>query len=99
MATRVDSDRAGIRLTIQALTADGWQLNRVAWDGDYEQVTGLDDALDLITDLDDSLLVVRRGEESGWVRFVLGNDPAEVVCDYTVNLEVVDRMLDNWDMS
>lgn len=84
------SDKAGIRHTIRVLTADGWTLTEVQSPGDDpEPVKGEADALALITDLDDAFLVVERGDEVGWVRFVQGNDPIEVVCDYTVNLTAV----------
>lgn len=38
---------------------------------------------------DEDWLILRRGKESGWVRFVYGNGGYDVVNDYTVNLEPV----------
>ena len=92
------SDRAGVRRTINTLTRDGWKMAFVTSPGeDKDPVTGPEAALDEIMNLDDAFLIVTRGEEEeGWVRFVMGNDPVEVVCDYTVNLTVVDDMLDTW---
>ena len=91
------TDRAGVRRTINTLTLDGWTMTHITSPGeDKDPVTGPKEALDEIMNLDDAFLIVERGEESGWVRFVMGNDPVEVVCDYTVNLTVVDKMLDTW---
>ena len=91
------SDRAGVRYTINTLDLDGWKMVHVTTTGgEREPVTGLKEALDEIMNLDDAFLIVERDGEQGWVRFVMGNDPVEVVCDYTVNLTVVDSMLDTW---
>lgn len=91
------SDRAGIRRTVNALTLDGWTMAFVTTPGeDREPVASPKAALDEIMNLDDAFLIVERDGEQGWVRFVMGNDPVEVVCDYTVNLTVVDDMLDTW---
>ena len=91
------TDAGGIRQTIRALVADGWTLDRVEFGDEPEPVRNETEALAIITDLDDAFLVVTRGEESGWVRFVMGNEPYEVVCDYTINLECVTRLTSGWD--
>lgn len=42
-------------------------------------------------------LYVRKGDETGWVFFVLGNDPEEVINNHTINLsEPLDRLMDSW---
>jgi hypothetical protein len=40
---------------------------------------------------EDYLFVFRPGEaaRSGWVRFIYGNGPGEVINDYTTNLETI----------
>jgi hypothetical protein len=91
------TDAGGIRQTIRALVADGWRLDRVEFGDEPEPVRNETEAMAIITNLDDAFLVVTRGEESGWVRFVMGNDPEEVVCDYTINLECVQRLTSGWD--
>ena len=91
------TDAGGIRQTIRALVADGWTLDRVEFGEDPEPVRNETEAMEIITDLDDAFLVVTKGEESGWVRFVMGNEPPEVVCDYTINLECVGRLISGWD--
>lgn len=48
--------------------------------------------------VDDAFLVVEKGTERGWVRFVMGNDPDEVVCDYTIKLEgALAPMFERWN--
>jgi|SRR5690606_24196318 len=93
------SDRAGIRQAIRALKTDDWEVSSV-WDGGEETfVKGEQEAIAAITAVDDArLYVVRRfGErEHGWVRFVLGNEPDEVMADWTVNLTALDALLDRW---
>lgn len=91
------TDRGGIQQTIRALVADGWQLDRVYDGGDEDQpVTTEPAAIEAITAVDDAYLHVKRGDETGWVRFVLGNAPDEVVSDYTTNLEAVDTLTRSW---
>lgn len=90
------SDTAGIRQVIRALKADGWELAFV-FDGEEDvTVTGEREAIDAITAVDDAYLNVERNGTTGWVRFVLGNAPDEVVCDYTTNLTVVDMLTSGW---
>lgn len=96
------TDRGGIQQTIRALVADGWQL-RYVYDGEERvKVTNEPEAIDAITAVDDAALHVARGAKgtperaTGWVRFVMGNDPDEVVCDYTTNLECVDALTNGW---
>lgn len=98
-------DRDGIAMSMNALLNNGWDLFQV-WDGE-EYVDIFDNnqntALDAIMAVDDAMLIVRRpaidhgsGYESGWVRFVLGNDPGEVICDYTTNLTEIDKLINTW---
>jgi hypothetical protein len=91
------SDKAGIRQAIRALKADGWELAFVN-DGDYEDVavSTETEAIDAITAVDDASLHVTKGTDTGWVRFVMGNEPDEVVCDYTTNLTAIDTLTDGW---
>ena len=90
------SDKAGIRQTIRALKATGWSLTFINDGEEYTKVTGEREAIDLIMNLDDVYLNVAKGNERGWVRFVLGNEPDEVVCDYTTNLTAVDTLTNGW---
>ena len=90
------SDTAGIRQAIRALKADGWALAFVLDGEDDIPVTAETEAIEAITAVDDAYLHVRKGEARGWVRFVMGNDPDEVICDYTTNLKVIDTLTDGW---
>lgn len=85
------SDTAGIRQTIHALRDAGWELDFVC-DGEEDiPITDENKAIADLTAVDQSYLNVKRtrdGQEvTGHVFFVLGNDPDEVICDYTTNLD------------
>lgn len=96
--TAPSSDKAAIRQTIRALKAAGWTLDRVYGGEDEDQpVTTETEAIDAVTAVDDAHLHVKRGAETGWVRFVMGNDPDEVICDRTLTLsDVLDPLTDGW---
>lgn len=92
------TDRGGIQQTIRALKEAGWELHQVADGGDEnENVATEPEALDAIMAVDDAYLIVKRGDDTGWVRFVLGNDPEEVICDHTADLsDVLDPLTRSW---
>lgn len=96
--TAPTSDRAGIVQTFEALKKAGWTDPSV-WDGEEDTpVTTAKEAADIVMNLDQARLYVKGplGSE-GWVFFVLGNDPDEVICDHTVNLsEVLDPLTQGW---
>lgn len=102
------SDKAGIRQTIRALRAAGYELDSVD-DGDYydpapgidsdgdQIVNNEDQAIAAITAVDDARLYVRRDGRKAVVRFVMGNDPDEVICDHSTSLSaVLDPLIDSW---
>jgi len=41
----------------------------------------------LIRDLDEAELIIKKGNERGWILFVMGNDGYDVIADYTTNIE------------
>lgn len=93
------TDKAGIRQIIRALVAADITLLSVDIGDGEEAVTSEAQALDECTAGDEAWLVVRLadGDTTGWIRFVLGNDPEEVVCDHTVNLSpVIDPVTEKW---
>lgn len=93
------SDSAAIRQTIRALKGAGYTLLEVFDGEDTVEVKTETEALDAITAVDDATLFVRtpEGDRNPWVRFVLGNDPEEVVCDYVVSLSsVIDPLTESW---
>jgi hypothetical protein len=92
-------DREAAGLVIDGLLAAGCTL-RFVYDTEEEIETATkDEALDAIFAVDAAHLNVTLpdGERKGWVWFVLGNDPIEVVCDHTVNLsEFIDPITGPW---
>ena len=97
------SDQAGIRQVIRALVAAGYSLVEVFDGEDTVPTTTESAAIEAITAVDDATLFFRTpdGSRNPWVRFVLGNDPEEVVCDHVVDCgdfeQVIDSVLDSWD--
>ena len=97
------TDEAGIRQTIRALRAADYVLVSV-FDGDDDgpvKVTTEQEAVAAITAVDDAYLYVRPKDadetDAVWVRFVLGNDPEEVICDHLVSLShVLDPLMERW---
>lgn len=93
------SDTAGIRQTIRALRDAGYTLVEV-WDGEETvRVKTETEAVEAITAVDDATLFVRtpEGDRNPWVRFVMGNDPEEVICDHVDSLSpVLDALMDRW---
>ena len=92
------TDSAAIKQIIDGLTTGGCTLMFV-FDGEEEYpVSTRAEAVRHITDVDMAHLHVRLPDEStGWVWFVLGNDPEEVAADCTVNLSpYIDPVVDPW---
>ena len=100
--TAPSSDRAGIRQIIRALRDKGYSLVEV-WDGEETvKVRTESEAIDAVMAVDDATLFFRTpdGRYNPWVRFVLGNDPEEVVCDHVVDCgdfeQIIDSVCDAW---
>lgn len=94
------SDRAGIRQAIRALRNNGWDLHYVNDGEERILVKTESEAIDAIMAVDCARLFVNHigpDYDSGWLFFVLGNMPDEVICDYTTNLEsVIEPLTDSW---
>lgn len=91
-------DRQAMRLVIRGIMAKGVTLDFI-YDGEEDvPVSTTATALDILCNLDDAFLhVVRPDGIRGWIRFVMGNEPFEVVCDHTINLsEYIDPITDPW---
>lgn len=87
------TDRGGIEQAIRALRAAGWELDYVN-DGEEEILVDTEPAaIDAVMAVDQAWLHFKKREANGvvyatgWLFFVLGNDPDEVICDYTTNLD------------
>lgn len=82
------NDHDAITAVIDGLMAAGYTLTSVYDGADVIGVATKDEALDAITAVDDAhLQVAHEMNQGSWVRFVLGNDPIEVVADHGVSLE------------
>jgi hypothetical protein len=92
------SDRAAIRQTVRALKASGHTLKRV-WDGEeFVPVSNERDAIEAIMATDESTLYVGNDWVNEWVMFILGNEPFEVVADYSMSLEsIIEPLFDRWE--
>ena len=95
--TAPSSDRAGVIQTFRALIAAGWTEPSV-WDGEESTaVTTEGQAVEIVMSVDQAHLHVKKDGETGWVFFVLGNDPDEVINDHTINLsDVLDPLTEGW---
>jgi len=95
------SDKAAIRQVIRALRASDHKIYG-GHDGE-EEVTYFnaseDDIIGDMTACDSSKLYVTLPDGTeGWILFVLGNEPFEVICDHTTNLsDVLDPLAEAWE--
>lgn len=89
------NDIMGIRRVIRTLKRAGWNLDSV-YDGEENiPVRTEAAAIEAITAVDEAWLYVNRSSERGWCFFVLGNggeDPVEVLNDFTVNLTILETL-------
>lgn len=102
-------DKAGIRAAIAALGSVGykpWQW----FDEDYATWADFEDGanvVDVITGVDDAEVMFEhtRNGNAFWVRFVMGNDPSEVICDHSYKDEgetgydgyqAIDALINRW---
>lgn len=91
-------DREAAGLVIDGLLAAGVTLDFVYDQEEEIPVATKEAALNAIFAVDAAHLNVRLADGSkGWLWFVLGNEPIEVVCDHTVNLsDMIDPVTDPW---
>lgn len=101
------TDRIAVSRVINAAVKGGWVLDYV---NDYEEhlpVANKTEALNAVMAVDMAYLHVKRFErtksgaldlQTGYVWFVLGNEPYEVAADYTINLEdALKGLFDEWE--
>lgn len=93
------TDKAGVRQTYRALKGAGYTI--VVQDGAGEEFHGLNenDAIGEVMSCDDGYFLVfdADGNRVGWVWFVFGNDPEEVICDHATSLShVLDPLTESW---
>ena len=104
------NDREAITLILEGMVKKGCSLVSViddTWNKDeVTVVTNVEQAVKLVTGVDEAFVRINlpdspvdlTGQTSdGYIYFVLGNDPEEVVCDHTVNLsEFIDPIVSPW---
>ena len=98
---RTQAEREIVRATIEAVLATGRTLKSISTGDGYERVGSVDEAMDLIFNLDESAAIFWDGERRSCVLFVLGNDGYDVVADYGMSLdaaiETVQPLIDSWE--
>lgn len=95
------TDRDGVQQTYRALTEAGYIIGvRDGAGEDFAAPMTETDAIEEVMSCDDGYFLVFRPDQTervGWVYFVFGNSPEEVICDYTLNLEhVIGPLTENW---
>jgi len=97
------SDKDGVEQTWDAITAAGWDVG--VQDGAREEFYGLtkEQAVAEVMSCDEGFFVALpkgstdQREREGYVYFVFGNAPEEVICDYTVTLDpIIEPLSKRW---
>jgi len=91
---RMEVERIIVKAVIEAALAQGWTLTAVSNGEDETHAPSIDKAMEELFACDDSHAYFRKGEESGWFYFVLGNSGWDVVTDYTVNMDDVNAAVE-----
>ena len=96
--TNPTTDRDGVEQTWDALTKAGYSID--VFDGAGEEFKGLsrDKAVEEVMSCDDGhFIAFLNGKRVGFIWFVFGNEPDEVICDYAVTLEhIMDPLTEGW---
>lgn len=93
------SDKAGVRQTYRTIKNAG--LRVVVVDGageEFHNLTTEDEVIAEVMSCDDGYFIVFDGDQRiGFIWFVFGNDPEEVICDYATSLSyLIDPLTDGW---
>lgn len=93
------NDKEAIALILQGLVDKGHTITAViddTWAKDDKTYTSdVNEAVALCTGVDEAFVLL--DDESAYIYFVLGNDPEEVACDYTTNLDPdLSNITDPW---
>lgn len=88
-------DRSAVRVTLRVLRAAGYVPHQFfdADDSTWVSIpSNITDATDMILGVDDAEVLFRGNYlgDSFWVRFVMGNEPTEVICDHSWRDDEVD---------
>jgi hypothetical protein len=95
-------ERIAVYAVLKMLSDDEWKPYRVddgCEDIGINRVTDIHEAYRAVMAVDESYVNLKKVTAGvppkttiGWVRFVMGNDPDEVVCDYTTSIETLDHV-------
>ena len=92
------SDKAGVKKAYRALVKAGYSVDVI--DGAGDEFSGLDEAgaISEVMSCDDGYFVAYDGAARiGFVWFVFGNEPYEVISDYSLSLShVIDPLTEGW---
>lgn len=90
--TRQKIERNIARSAVKALIADGYTVD--VFDGEETVLrasTSIKAIMAAMFTTDEDQLTANKGDVTGWIHFVYGNDGWDVISDYTTNLEAVLR--------
>lgn len=96
------NDREAVTLILDGLVEKGWSVIEVADDtyntNEREEVSTVAEAVDLVMGVDEAYVFLQKSPKRiQYIFFVLGNDPEEVACDYTVGLDPdLSNITDPW---
>lgn len=104
------TERGAMQRIIRALKAVGWNVESVYDGAENIPLTDEQEAIKEVMGVDQAHMYFRRDvvttdaagkpsteHESGWIFFVLGNEPDEVANDYTTNLDpTVKTLIRSW---
>lgn len=82
---RIEIEKKIVRRAIKTLVDAGYTCSIY----DLKDSSEKRKIFDEMISCDEERLRVRKGDISGWIYFVYGNDGFDVICDHTVNLEEV----------
>lgn len=83
-------ERSAVRQVLIALGKAGWSATGLEYsDGEFcdADVRDRGDLESEIFAVDNVFMHVKRGDETAWLYFVFGNDPEEVVCNSSLNVD------------
>lgn len=78
------AEAAHIRRILAALSAHGFTVDRLDDGEEVTPVVSVRDVLDLAFNLDEWVLYCTNG---GWIRVVMGEDPQDMIVDYSMSLD------------
>lgn len=96
------NDREAVTLILEGLAKKGYRVTEVMDDtycpDERTAVTEVSEAIELVMGVDEAFVYLLTPDMlPGYIFFVLGNDPEEVACDYTVNLDPdLSDIVDPW---